>query len=190
MSKMYLRELIEFAQKEVPLLGNDFQNASTQYSLQACCQRLFNLTTYMLHHIVHAACEGGSVATEAPAPAAPPSPVVVPSQQPPTGMPRLPPPNTISQPIPGATSIPGIPDVPIQPGVTNVVITAQGTQVIAPSGQTSMVPPGEPVGIEATTGHAPTPFEEPGVATVVLPPGGGMSPEILAALGSRSGQPG
>lgn len=109
MSKMYLRELIEFAQKEVPLLGNDFQNASTQYSLQACCQRLFNLTTYMLHHIVHAACEGGSVATEAPAPAAPPSPVVVPSQQPPTGMPRLP------LPIPSHSRSPALPPSPASP---------------------------------------------------------------------------
>ena len=81
-----------------------------------------------------------------------------------------------------------MPDVNVQPGVTNVIITAQGTKVITPSGTTSVVPPGEHVGLEATLGTPPQPFVEPGVATVILPPGGGLSPEVAAALAGRSGQ--
>jgi hypothetical protein len=190
MSQMYLRELVAFAQKEIPDLSSDLQNASTLYALQATTQRLFNLTTYMLHHIIHAAYESGSGPV---APPAPPAPVVAPSPPAPvfastSGMPQLPPPTTITQPVPGPSVIPGMPEVSIQPGVTNVVITAQGTQVIAPSGATSRVAPGEAVGLEATMGRPPEPFVEPGVATVVLPPGGGMSPDVLAALASRSGQ--
>jgi len=82
-------------------------------------------------------------------------------------------------------SIPG--DVPIQPGVANVVITANGITAIAPSGQRTTLPPGEAVPIEATSGAPPEPPEAPeGVAQVVLPPGGGMTPELLAAIGNRS----
>jgi hypothetical protein len=194
MATKYLRELVDFAQREVPLLKADLQNASTQYALQATCQRMFDILTYMLHHAIHAAYENGSAPAAAPAPApAPPPPVAAPVQQAPAftqpaGMPRLPPPSLISQPVAGAPSDPTMADIPFQPGVANVIITAQGTKVVSPTGATSMVPPGEHVGLEATLGTPPQPYVEPGVATVVLPPGGGMSPDVLAALSQRSGQ--
>jgi hypothetical protein len=202
MSKVYLRELVDFAQKEIPLLQNDLQNASTLYTLQSATQRLFNVTTYMLHHIVHAAYESGSapatpVAPPAPPPA-PPAPVLAPAQQAPSqvapafavpaGMPRLPAPNAIPQPTPGsaANSDPNGPNV--TPGVTNVIITPQGTQVVSPTGVTAVVPPGEHVGLDLTQAGPPQPFVEPGVATVILPPGGGFTPDVAAALDGRSGQ--
>lgn len=194
MASMYLRELVDFAQREVPLLQSDLQNASTQYALQATCQRMFNIMTYMLHHAIHAAYEDGSVPAAPPAPApAPPPPVAAPVPQAPVythpaGLPRLPAPSVITQPVAGQPHDPSMPDVPLQAGVTNVIITAQGTKVVSPTGATSMVPPGEHVGLEATQGIPPQPYAEPGVPTVVLPPGGGMSPDVLAALASRTGQ--
>jgi hypothetical protein len=194
MSKQYLRELVDFAQREIPLLNYDFQNASTHMTLQAATQRLFNVTTYMLHHLIHAAYEEGGTPAAAPAPApapvappvrvAPPAPVA-PS---PAGFPRLPSPSPISQPAANATAVEGYPEATVQPGVTNVIITAQGTRVVAPSGAASVVPPGEHVSLEASLGIPPQPLDEPGVATVVLPPGGGMSPDVLAALSGRTGQ--
>lgn len=193
MSQKYLRELVDFAQKEIPLLNNDFQNASTLYALQAASQRLFNLTTYMLHHLIHAAYEGGSSPAAPPAPPAPPAPVVAPTPPAPafvapSGMPRLPSPSLISQPVPvAATNIPGSPELNIQPGVTNVVITQQGTKVVSADGAITMVAPGEPVGLDATTGRPAVPEAPPGVANVVLPPGGGFTPELAAALASRTG---
>ena len=195
MSNKYLRELVDFAQREVPLLNTDLQNASTQYALQSTCQRMFNIMTYMLHHVIHAAYEDGAIppAPPAPAPAPPPPPVVAPVPQAPAftqpaGMPRLPPPTVITQPMAGQPHDPSMPDVPLQTGVTNVIITPQGTKVVSPNGSTSMVAPGEHVGLEVTQAGPPQPFVEPGVATVILPPGGGLSPEVAAALAQRTGQ--
>lgn len=197
MSTKYLRELVDFAQKELPQLGYELQNASTVYALQAATQRLYNVTTYMLHHIVHAAYEQGGAPAAPPAPPAPapvavpvpPAPVfVAPSVQ--TGLPALPPPSLITQPIPGAQStITTAGDVPSTPGVANVIITPQGTKVVAPSGVATMVPPGEPVGLDATVGAPPVPLSVPGEATIVLPPGGGISPDLAAALSNLTRPP-
>ena len=188
MSQKYLRELVEFAQHEIPLLNNDLQNASTLYSLQAATQRLFNITTYLLHHAVYAAYEQGTMPVTAPVvvptPVAAPAPVAV---TPTSGMPALPPPNLITQPLPSAQPATNLGDVPSTPGVANVIITAQGTRVIAPSGVSTMVPQGEPVGLEATVGAPPTPLSEPGVETIVLPPGGGVTPDLAEALAHLTG---
>jgi hypothetical protein len=193
MSKKYLKELVEFAQVEMPALNSDLQNASTLYALQATTQRLFNVCTHMLHHLIHAAYENGTpepVVT----PVAVPAPIVAPPVAQvraanPSGLPSLPPPTIITQPSASPSAIPGMPDVNIQPGVANVIITAQGTKVISPSGVTTTVGPGEHVGLEASMSTPPMPFSEPGVQTIVLPPGGGMTPETIAALSPFTGKP-
>ena len=190
MSQKYLRELVEFAQKEVPLLEYSFQQASTHYALQEACQRQFKILTHMLHHIIYAAYENNI--TVAPV-AAPPPVVVAPTPPPPvappaSGLPALPPPAFIPQPALAPQPASNLPDVPIQPGVANVIITREGTKVISPSGATAILPPGEHVSLEAASGVATLPDAPPGVEQVVLPPGGGMSPEVLAALSSRTGQ--
>jgi hypothetical protein len=207
MSQKYLRELIDFAQKEMPLLKNDLQNASTQYSLQAATQRLFNVLNYLLQHAIYSAYEAQSPEGPAAAPVAPvaPAPVVqppvptAPTEQhfapvhhtptrpaTPGSLPVLPPPTAISQPTLAPSQLSGMPEVTIQPGVANVVITAQGTRVIAPSGVATTLPQGEAVDLAATTGRPIVPEAPPGVDNIVLPPGGGMSPETLAALSNLS----
>lgn len=187
MSQKYLKELIEFAQREMPSLQSDLQNASTQYSLQAATQRLFNVTTFMLHNLIHAACEpvaGSPAPAPAPAPVVAPviAPVAVAAPVTPSGLPSLPRPGVITQPSPAVSSSPDMPDVPIEPGVANVIITSHGTKVISPSGVTTTVPPGEHVGLDATSSAPPIPYSAPGEQTVVLPPGGGLTPDVLAAL--------
>ena len=191
MSQKYLQELVQFAQTEIPLLKYDFQNASTHMTLQAATVRLFNLTTYMLHNLIHTAYESSIDVTAKPAaqpvpaapPAPPPPPVVAAS---PRGrMPYLPNPTMIEQPSLAPEQVPNMNEVCITPGVTNVVITPHGTRVIAPSGVATVVPPGEAVSLDATTGRPEVPPAPPGVDNVVLPPGGAFTPEITTALGSR-----
>ena len=193
MSTQYLRELVQHAQVEMPLLNNDLQNASTLYALQAATQRMYNLMGYMLHHMIHAAYEanaGQPMPAPAPAPVPVPAPAPAPATMPMTygvgGLPSLPPPNMISQPVPTAPTIPGMPDITVQPGVANVIITPQGTRVIAPSGAATVVPQGQAVDLAATSGHVEVPQAPPGVANIVLPPGGGLTPEALAALENRT----
>jgi len=193
MSQKYLRELVEFAQKTIPELEYSFRNASTHYALQDACQKQFNVISYMLHHIIYAAYENG-VLPAAPVnpPAPPPMLVAAPPPPPafatPIGAPALPPPAIISQPaLASPTSLDGAPVVDVQPGITNVIITPQGTRVVAPSGAATVLPPGEHVDLAAASGIPVLPDAPPGVAQVVLPPGGGISPDVLAALASRSG---
>jgi hypothetical protein len=190
MSQKYLRELVEFAQQEMSLLNNDLQNASTHYALQAATQRLFNINTYMLHNLIHTAYEQGTAPATAPTPPTPvavaPTPVIT---TPTTGMPALPPPTAITQPQVSTQSATNIGDIPSTPGVANIIITAQGTKVISPSGVSTLVPQGEPVGLDATAGVPPTPLSEPGVETVVLPPGGGITPDLAAALAGLTNKP-
>jgi hypothetical protein len=189
MSQKYLKELVQFAQAEIPLLKYDFQNASTHMTLQAATVRLFNLTTYMLHNLIHSAYENLEVTTSGQSaqpiapPAPPPRPVV--AATPHGRMPNLPNPTMIEQPSPAPEQLPNMNEVSVQPGVTNVVITPHGTRVIAPSGATAVLPPGEAVGLDATTGRPEVPPAPPGVDNVVLPPGGAFTPELAAALSSR-----
>jgi hypothetical protein len=185
MSQKYLRELVDYAQHEMPLLKDDLANASTTYALQAATQRLFNVTTHILHNLIHTAYELGTIPIVAPPQAvaiAVPTPTA-----PPAGIPSLPSPNLISQPLPSPQPVNNIGDVPSTPGIANVIITAQGTKVIAPSGVSTMVPQGEPVGLDATVGAPPTPLSEPGVETVILPPGGAVTNDLAAALANLTG---
>jgi hypothetical protein len=210
MSK-HLPKLIKIAQEELPTLHNDALNATGPYQLREVVVNLVKIVTYVVQDIIldaYAAKTQPSQPSTVPPPLAPSptrqlpvarpfpfppqvaSPQILshPSPQPAPGLPRLPPPPDVAQPVPVAAapaSIPG--DVPIQPGVTNVIITSQGTTAIDPRGQRTTLPPGEAVPIEATAGIPPVPPEAPeGVAQVVLPPGGGMTPELLEALGNRS----
>jgi len=192
MSQKYLRELIDFAQREIPTLQYDFQQASTLYSLQSACQRQFNILTHMLHHIIYAAYENGVAPTAPPTPVAqvlapvvaPPPPAHITA---PMIAPALPPPSAIPQPaLSPAADLAGTPNVDVQPGVTNVIITPHGTRVVAPTGAATVLPPGEHVDIAAATGIPVPPDAPPGVTQVVLPPGGSIGLETLAALSNRS----
>jgi hypothetical protein len=188
MSQKYLKELIQYAQVEIPLLKYAFQNASTHYALQEACQKQFGLITYMLHHVILSAYDGAPAAPPPPAPvvvAPPPPPPPAPRQSPSGHLPTLPDPAMIEQPSIAPTQMAGMAEVNIVPGTTNVIITPQGTRVIAPTGAATVLPAGEAVDLAASTGHPEVPPAPPGVENIVLPPGGGMTPDVAAALESR-----
>jgi hypothetical protein len=187
MSQKYLPELIAFAQRTIPELEYSFRNASTHYALQEACQKQFGILTYMLHHLIHAATEDEDVGSATPRNASPEAEILGPVRNASPRAVSLPLPHPISQPaLAPSAGIDGAPAVDVQPGVTNVIITPQGTRVVAPSGAATVLPPGEHVSLEAASGIPTLPDAPPGVAQVILPPGGGMSPEVLAALGHRS----
>lgn len=177
----YLNDLVRIAKVDLPSLQYDFQNASTLYSLQAACKQLFNITNYLLYHAIENATNPSSdgmvpVTRVAPvAPAAPVSPVMV----------ELPAPPFITQPIAAPAPAIDASGASVQPGVTNVMITSNGTQVISPTGVSTILPPGEAVDLATSTGRPVPPPAPPGVDQVILPPGGGMTPDVLAALSSR-----
>lgn len=206
----YLAELIRIAKEDMPILQYDVQNAVTPLSQQPLMQKMFNIMGYMLHHQIRAtvaALQGQAAqppAAPAPAPAPVPVPVArpvqriapavfprIPAYTPPTGDPLgidLPPPPAVAQRQPSTaftSPVAGMPDAPVQPGVANVFITSQGTQVISPTGAKTVLPPGEAVDASATTGVPELPPPPEDGENVVLPPGGGMTPEVLAALASR-----
>lgn len=200
MASPYLQKLIHIARHDVPSLQYDLQNAGTHYALQAAAQKLFEIVSYMLHHAIQDAVAQNPQAV--PARRAPsavaattpirPAPVVAPAPAPSptaTDLLDLPPPPDMSQPSPGSPPSVSMTEAPpIQPGVANVFVTTQGTRVVAPDGSRALVPPGAPVSAELTSGQPPTPPEAPdGVQSVVLPPGGGMSPEVAAAIAGRTG---
>ncbi len=184
----YTEHLVGFA-RELPQLQYDMQNASTQNALWLVCQKTFNILQYMLHHAIMEAYQGAQPGTPTAQPAQPaPAPAM--SAIPPAfssgptlpsvGM--LPPPNPITQPGLAATQAPGIPDIAAS-GVAEVVITPQGTRVIPPvGGQAVTLPPGSSVDLVGMGRPVPPPAP-PGVAQVVLPPGGVLTPEAAAALG-------
>jgi hypothetical protein len=188
-------------------LQYDLQNASTLYTLQAACQRMHNIMTYLVHHaILSAYAQGAPVYTPppAPAPVPPPQPQQaypfgpIPGQYPaahaPGGIPanlmrgmNLPP---INQPVAEPSS-----------QVTEVMVTPQGTKVIVPGGTTAVLPPGvhvdtaqfipPPQRVAQPAGIPSFPPQTPGQPVeVVLPQGGGMTPEMAAALeAARSAPP-
>lgn len=192
MSK-HLPQLVKFAQ-ELPSLQYDLQNASTIYNLRDVSSRLFNIVSYMLHDVILDAyasmtpAEASAAASRA-LPASAPSPLHAPVPAQATGV--LPQPPTITGPSLGMPSIPGIPDgIVATPGAMNVVVTPQGTRVMAPGAtQPVVLPPGAPVDLASVTGQPELPDAAPGVAQVVLPPGGGMTAELAAALASRAAAP-
>jgi hypothetical protein len=212
MNPKYLKEMVHFAQHEMPSLKYDLQNASTHFALQAATQRLFNAFGYVLHTVILSAYDDLPQATPASPPQVVPSQMVPsqmvpatpilpatrlvaaapPAPQPqlvvPGAFPQLPPPPAVEQPSCSApVQIPGTPDVPIQPGVTNVIVTPQGTRVVAASGAVTELPPGEEVDLAAATGRPVVPEAPPGVESIVLPQGGGLTPDVMAALSRRQG---
>ena len=169
MSTQYVNDLVKFAREELPALHHDMLNASTQYTLWSATQRLFNIVSVLLHHAILEAYE-----------------------KLPPGV-TIPPPPMITQPEPAPAQMPGIPGVPdIAPaGVAQVVITPTGTRVI-PAGGTGpsvVLPPGSAVDLATMTGKPDLPPAAPGVAQVVLPPGGAMPTEVAAAIASHPAPP-
>lgn len=210
MSSKYFPELVRIARDVMPSLQYDLQNASTTFSLQSACQRIFETLAVVLHHCILDAAETAQASAPPPAPETPkiqvqarpaPQPVVPVAPRFPTpqhaaisrsilsDVAALPPPATVA--MPSSVAPPSVsPDMPVQAGVASVFITAQGTQAFSPSGVKTVLPPGEAVDLSATSGAAPElPYAPPGVEQIILPPGGGMSPELAAALASRTGEP-
>jgi hypothetical protein len=215
MPSPHLNELIRFAREEMPLLAHDMENASTIFALQACCKRLHTVTNYLLHHIVMsdpsvvAAAAAATAATAAQrAQTLPPPPpgfryarsaegqlFFVPTSPAPAAMPAQtvghPPatehfpsqgPAVTYSPPPGGLPPLAAPIVPPPPNVAEVFVTPQATRVKLPgSTEAVTVPPGETVDVagmmQPTVGHG---------AAVMLPEGGAMTPEVMAALAARS----
>jgi len=199
MSK-YLPELLKIAKTNLPNLQYTVQNASTTLALREAVEQLFHITWTLLAHCIEENASQlrnprGPIApapTAAPIAPAPATPVVAPRVVPADAvdaiLSSLPPPPHLAPPAPAPVGVaPGLPNPDIQPGVTNVVITSQGTQVIAPTGARAILPVGAPVDLATSSGAPPElPPAPPGTEQVILPPGGGMSPELAAALAGRS----
>ena len=189
MSK-YLPELIRIARDEMPNLEYDVANSVTPLSIRETNIKLFAIMGQILHHAIHDALSRMPAVSQAPRPAPAPVQVAAPVARPLStadalGLPT--PPSMIPVVVPAqGPQVPGIPDDPVQAGVANVFITTQGTSVIGPGGRRMTLPPNETqVPIEATAEIAPVPPPAPdGGISVVLPPGGGMTPEVAAALGT------
>jgi hypothetical protein len=203
----YLQLLIQIAQ-EMPGLQYDIEHASTPLAMMPLMGKLCQNVTLILHHVIIDSVErGGAVvqrpaaAPAAPAPqAAPPPPrhtVPVPTPiaqslpphlppQRPVSLPYLPPPVPLASPaLPAPPSV--VADIPAAPGTVNVVITPQGTSVTTPQGVQSRLPPGAPVPLELAADLPAEPPPAPdGTVQVILPRGGAMPPDVLAALSSRS----
>lgn len=203
MASKYLPELVRIAKTDLPALQYTVQNASTTLALREAVEKLFQITWTLLAHCLEETAAQmkttrGPIApapTAAPiVPAPAPTPVVAPRINPTDAMDAvmasLPLPAHLAPAAPTPIAVaPGLPSPTIEPGVTNVVITSQGTQVIAPTGARAILPPGSPVDLATSSGAAPElPPAPDGVDQVILPPGGGMTPELAAALAGRSNE--
>jgi hypothetical protein len=186
----HTQELIRIVRDEIPSLRYDFQNGSTHYSLQAPCIKLLTIVEYLLHDaILDAVSPEQPTAAPAPAPIPVPVPVARPAFARPAAI-DLPPLGNIAQSVAQSVApveqIPGMADMPIQAGVANVFVTTQGTKVVGPTGQTAALPPGAAVSLADVTGVPELPPAPDGGVNVILPPGGGMSPDVAALL-TRTG---
>jgi hypothetical protein len=165
MKKKLLAELIRM-QGELPQLQYDFQNASTTFALQAACQRMFNITSYLTHFTTDLALEilkerqGPSATAEFTKPkeeiqAPPAAPALGPATQPvrvlspihttPEANDELPPSITqtsLGDPTPVASAQSVEASIQGKPGETSVFIGSQGTVVIPPSGRKIELPAG------------------------------------------------
>ena len=195
MNTEYLKQLLQMAQEggEISQLQYDLQNASTTLALQDAMKRLFNVVTMATYHIIHDAIDRqSSLPRQAPVEQAQAPAPVQPQQylQPQLnmhsnfGLPGRPP--TISQPALSTPSSNGMPGIPPS-DVVNVVLTPQGTQVIPPvgSGAPVTLPVNTPVRLNHVMGQPELPPASPGVAQVIVPQGGAITPEVEAALAGR-----
>lgn len=197
---MRLNMLIHFAQHQMAELKYDVENASTIFAAQAVIRKVVHLVEVMLQHvIIETPNLQQRLAQPAPRPMAPPAPVYHQQmyQQPaqaPVGhpapaqvFPGLQPPVMTAPPAfhPGyAGGLNNFGPTGAPSNVTEVMITPTETRVIPPAGQPIVVPPGYPVD---TVGYgvaqaAPVAATEPVEGDIVLPKGGGMTPEVMAAL--------
>lgn len=193
MSSPHLPELIRIYREDLPEIQSRVENASTHMTLWPATKKLFNLTALLLRHVILESYDKVSpaelVPAAPPAPPAPPAPLPMRAYAPafPAGL-ALPPPPLIDQPGTAPVALSNQPNMPdIEPDKTNVFITANGTKVIPPAGRPTMtLPPGQPIDIPSLLAPPVPPPAPPGVAQVILPPGGGMSPDVAAALAGRS----
>ena len=200
MTSPHLTELHRFATVEMPSLRHDVHNAVTPLSIREVNIKMFSLMERMLHHMILESVDrlqdGQPSAPLPPPPPRPAAPPFVPAPirtlprpatpAAPAGLAPLPPLLDPGQvPFPTSPALPGSPDRSVQPGVANVFVTTSGTQVITPDGAQVALPPGAAVDLAATTGQPELPPPPEGGVNVVLPPGGGLTPEVAAALAGR-----
>lgn len=196
MSSPHLPELIRIYKEELPEIQSRVENASTHMTLWPATKKLFNLTALLLRHVILESYDkvspGEFIHVPPPAPPPPPAPLDTRAHAPtfPPGL-ALPPPPMIDQPGAAPAVLSNQPNMPdIDPGKVNVFITANGTKVIPPVGGPAVtLPPGQAVDLPELLAPPVPPPAPPGVAQVILPPGGGMSPDVAAALASRSQNP-
>ena len=192
MTTEYLPQIIQMAQVggEIASIQNDLQNASTTLALQDVVKRVFNVLSLLAYHNIFDAVnrmEGQKIPEAAPQPAAvSQAPALSPqsSMHSSFGLPGLiPRPPIISQPGLAPASSNGMPGI-APSDVANVVITPQGTQVIPPAGAGTPIslPPNVAVDLAHMGGRPELPPAPPGVAQVVVPAGGAVTPELAAAL--------
>jgi hypothetical protein len=205
MPSPHLKELIRIAREDMKGLQYDVQNASHTLALRPICERLFEIVGLLLHHVVIESVEtlqmNPPTMAVSPAPPRPVTMAPVPVAPVPVALPRvvrpvanpvadalgLPPPPSFAQPTQAVPAVSGMPSAQAQPGVANVFLTTQGTEVVAATGAKTVLPAGAPVDLAASAGLPPEPPPAPpGVEQVILPPGGGMTPELEAALAGRS----
>jgi len=180
MSTKYLSQLLYFANEDLPQLSHDLVNASTLYTQQAALQRMHNILTYLVHTAILNAYENGQPSGKpapAPAPAAQaetaraPAPPILRAAIPPGPLPL----GAMAAQRPAPTG-----------GPVEVFVTPQGSRAHIPGMPVAAFPPGTTVDTAQFIHPAATPFPPPITADVILPQGGGLSPEVAAALAGRS----
>ena len=192
----YLPHLIQLAQVggELASIQNDLQNASTTLALQDVVKRLFNVESLHLYHSIHDAVNrDGQQAVE---PVRQPAPAPV--QQAPALSPQASMHSSFG--LPGL--IPNRPPIISQPGLAPPPPTAcpASRRPTSPTCDHSPGDPGDPRSRDRGTDHpapqrggrfrphvrpAQLPLAPPGVAQVVVPAGGAVTPELAAALAAR-----
>ena len=167
MNTQHLNYLIQLVREELPSLQHDIQNGSNALALRPSVERLFNIVSHLVHNEIEEGFPSGNLPAD-----------------------LLVPPPIITQPTLSPPQAPEIPDITAS-DVPQVVVTPTGTRVIPPrgTGPAVMLPPGVAVDLTHLPSRPEPPAAPPGVAQVVLPPGGALSPEAAAALAARSAVP-
>ena len=177
MPSPYLNNLIQIAKEELPLLQYDIEHASTIFTLQATCKRMHDILAYLTHHVI---LSDPAVAqhTRSLQPSKPIQETAEPTGHPPAQnyYPHLAPAiSPIAHHVPNGNLPPIGQQIVQSSNVVEVVMTKGQTKVIPPKGIPIIAPAGVPVDT-TTLGHG---------ADVVLPQGGQMTPELMAALQNR-----
>jgi hypothetical protein len=153
MKEETLKKLILVAQKEMPTLLVDTENASTHHALQPLCARMIKIMNLIMRALIENEAEKKGVSpivvvAPSPAPAAVVRGTVATTPTPShLELPDLDAPPRPS--VPGAIGLP--PDAPFQPGITNAFVTPRGTKVVKPDGaveDATLPPPSHDVEIK------------------------------------------